>query len=511
MTPSTPSVLVLHPGDSVAVARVALSVGMTVMAEGQPLSVLDPIAEGHKIAIRTLDAGQPVIKYGQPIGLAAGAIQAGQHVHVHNVAMAADTCTQGTAGQLYVPTEPVQAAATFDGYVRPDGRVGTRNFIGVISSVNCSASVCKAIAQHFTADVLNTAFPGVDGVVPITHGSGCGMSNAGEGFELLQRTLLGYARHPNFAAVLLVGLGCEVNQVAALAQALQDEPPGRVRTLSIQDAGGTREAIEQGKAIVQAMAAQAAGAQRTAVPARHLAVGLQCGGSDGYSGISVNPALGAAVDLLVRHGGTAILSETPEIFGAEHLLTARAASAEVAAKLMERLQWWQNYTQAHGASMNNNPSPGNKAGGITTILEKSLGAVAKGGGSGLMDVYGYAQPVASRGLVFMDTPGYDPVSATGQIAGGANLVCFTTGRGSTFGAKPVPSIKLASNTAMYRRMAQDMDFNAGQIVDGTLSVQEAGERIFQLMLDVASGQRTTSEGLNLGDNEFVPWQLGAVM
>ena len=511
MPHSLPPVLVLQPGDSVAVARVALAPGATILAEGRSVTVLDPIAEGHKIAIRALDAGQPVIKYGQPIGLAAGAIQAGQHVHVHNVTMADATSTQDNAGHLYVPTERAEAPATFDGYVRPGGRVGTRNFIGVIASVNCSASVCKAIAQHFTADVLNTAFPGVDGVVAITHGSGCGMSNTGEGFELLRRTLLGYARHPNFAAVLLVGLGCEVNQVAALAEALLDEQPGRVRTLSIQDAGGTREAIEQGKGMVQELAAQAATAQRTAVPAHHLAVGLQCGGSDGYSGISVNPALGAAVDLLVRHGGTAILSETPEIFGAEHLLTARAASAEVAAKLMERLHWWQNYTQAHGASMNNNPSPGNKAGGITTILEKSLGAVAKGGGSGLMDVYGYAEPVRSPGLVFMDTPGYDPVSATGQIAGGANLVCFTTGRGSTFGAKPVPSIKLASNTAMYRRMVQDMDFNAGQVVDGALSIQAAGEQIFRLMLDVASGRRTASELLSLGDNEFVPWQLGAVM
>ena len=511
MPHSLPPVLVLQPGDSVAVARVALAPGATILAEGRSVTVLDPIAEGHKIAIRALDAGQPVIKYGQPIGLAAEAIQAGQHVHVHNVTMADATSMEDNAGHLYVPTERAEAPATFDGYVRPGGRVGTRNFIGVIASVNCSASVCKAIAQHFTADVLNTAFPGVDGVVAITHGSGCGMSNTGEGFELLRRTLLGYARHPNFAAVLLVGLGCEVNQVAALAEALLDEQPGRVRTLSIQDAGGTREAIEQGKGMVQELAAQAAMARRTAVPAHHLAVGLQCGGSDGYSGISVNPALGAAVDLLVRHGGTAILSETPEIFGAEHLLTARAASAEVAAKLMERLHWWQNYTQAHGASMNNNPSPGNKAGGITTILEKSLGAVAKGGGSGLMDVYGYAEPVRSPGLVFMDTPGYDPVSATGQIAGGANLVCFTTGRGSTFGAKPVPSIKLASNTAMYRRMVQDMDFNAGQVVDGTLSIQAAGEQIFRLMLDVASGRRTASELLSLGDNEFVPWQLGAVM
>jgi altronate hydrolase len=403
---------------------------------------------------------------------------------------------------------PAQQAATFEGYVRADGRVGTRNYIGVLSTVNCSATACKAIAQAFSGA---GALPGVDGVVAITHGSGCGMSAEGEGLELLRRTLRGYAAHPNFAAVLLVGLGCEVNQVDPLVEGLDTTTRDRIRTLTIQDAGGTREAIARGQELVRELAVRAAAAKRSTVPVSRLVVGLQCGGSDGYSGISANPALGAAVDLLVRHGGTAILSETPEIHGAEHLLTARAASPQVAERLLARLRWWEAYAARNGAQLNNNPSPGNKAGGITTILEKSLGAVAKGGGSTLVDVVEYAEPVRSRGLVFMDTPGYDPVSATGQVAGGASLICFTTGRGSTYGCKPVPSLKLATNTAMYRRMSLDMDFNAGEIVDGTLSVEQAGERIFRLMLAAASGERTLSEQHGLGDEEFVPWQLGAVM
>ena len=501
--------VVLHPADNVAVARVALAAEAEIALDGgTTLRARQAIEAGHKIALRGIAAGEVVLKYGQPIGVATRAIEAGEHVHVHNVGMgevaAGAAESHGGVDLLLVP-EP----ATFEGYVRADGRVGTRNYIGILSTVNCSATVCKAIVQGFSGPAMD-GFPGVDGVVAITHGSGCGMSE-GEGLELLRRTLQGYAAHPNFAAVLLIGLGCEVNQIQPLVQGLDEATRGRIRTLTIQEAGGTREAIEQGRQMVLELAAQAATAQRSTVPASRLVVGLQCGGSDGYSGISANPALGAAVDLLVAHGGTAILSETPEIHGAEHLLLARAASPEVAQRLRARLHWWEGYAARHGAELNNNPSPGNKAGGITTILEKSLGAVAKGGGSTLMDVVEYAQPVRASGLVFMDTPGYDPVSATGQVAGGANLICFTTGRGSTYGCKPVPSLKLATTTALYRRMSLDMDFNAGEIVDGTLGVAEAGERLFRLMLAAASGQRTLSEEHGLGDNEFVPWQLGAVM
>jgi altronate hydrolase len=509
-TEASPPLIVLHASDNVAVARVALAEGTEIARPGgTTLHVRAAIGAGHKIALRAIAPGEVVLKYGQAIGVASAPIVPGDHVHVHNVEVAQALSPQGATGARAEPPA-VGEAATFQGYVRADGRVGTRNYVGVVSTVNCSATVCKAIAQAFTGPALE-AFPGLDGVVAITHGSGCGMSAEGEGLELLRRTLRGYAANPNFAGVLLVGLGCEVNQVAELAGGLDDTARGAVRTLTIQDAGGTREAIAQGQALVRELAALAAAARRTAVPVSQLVVGLQCGGSDGYSGISANPALGAAVDLLVRHGGTAILSETPEIYGAEHLLTARAVSADVADRLLARLRWWEDYAARNGAELNNNPSPGNKAGGITTILEKSLGAVAKGGGSPLTDVVEYAQPVRSRGLVFMDTPGYDPVSATGQVAGGANLICFTTGRGSTYGCKPTPSLKLATNTPMFERMRLDMDFNAGGIVDGTQSVAEAGEALFRLMLETASGRRTLSEEHDLGDNEFVPWQLGAVM
>ncbi|WP_439891270.1 UxaA family hydrolase [Ralstonia sp. 25C] len=508
---SDASLILLAPDDDVAVARVALEAGAKLDAPSITLPTLTALAAipaGHKIAVRDIASGQPVHKYGQIIGVATAPIRAGEHVHVHNVGMA-DSAAEHTVGHAYRATVPVDAPATFEGYVRADGRVGTRNFIGVIASVNCSATVCRHIVQ--AAQVEAAAFPNVDGVVAITHGSGCGMAGNGEGLALLQRTLRGHADHPNFAGVLIVGLGCEVNQVAPLVQMLGARTPGLFASLTIQEEGGTREAIAAGLAMLRDMLPIANQAQRSTVPASHLTVGLQCGGSDGYSGISANPALGAAVDLLVRHGGTAVLSETPEIYGAEHLLTARAATPAVADALMARLAWWEHYTRTLGADMNNNPSPGNKAGGVTTILEKSLGAVAKGGSSGLMAVYEYAQPVQAHGLVFMDTPGYDPVSATGQVAGGANLICFTTGRGSTYGCKPVPSLKLATNSALFRHMELDMDYDCGGIVDGHLSIAQAGEALFRLMLDTASGTRTKSELNGLGDNEFVPWQLGAVM
>ncbi|ONH51217.1 altronate hydrolase [Pseudomonas cedrina] len=503
------SLLVLTPGDHVAVARGDIAAGQHLSADGIALIARQPIPSGHKIALRAVLAGQQVLKYGQTIGLATHGIEPGDYVHVHNLDMPA-TNAEHSVQNRYVPTVFSHEPATFEGFVRDGGRVGTRNYIGVISSVNCSATVCKHIANAFSAERLKD-FAHVDGVVAITHGSGCGMGAKGEGIDILKRTLRGYANHPNFAGVLLIGLGCEVNQLAPLMNELGDRSPTLKASLIIQEAGGTREAVQRGIAHIEAMLPIINSLRRTTVAASHLSVGLQCGGSDGYSGITANPALGAAVDRLVRHGGSAILSETPEIYGAEHLLTARAVSAEVSAKLMARIHWWEAYVRHNDGDMNNNPSPGNKAGGITTILEKSLGAVAKAGTTGLMGVYHYAQTIDTHGLVFMDTPGYDPVSATGQVAGGANLICFTTGRGSTYGCKPTPSLKIATNTGLFHRMELDMDFNAGGIVDGLESVTQAGERLFQLMLDTASGRPTCSEENGLGDNEFLPWQMGAVM
>jgi altronate hydrolase len=412
------------------------------------------------------------------------------------------------------PTAYVDQPRTFEGIVRADGRVATRNYIGILTSVNCSATAARAMADHFRRDIRPEAladFPNVDGVVALTHGMGCATASDGEELQVLRRTLGGYAKHPNFAAILVVGLGCETNQIQGLVAQEGLEEGVKLATFNIQDTGGTAKTVAKGIALIQAMLPEANRVKRVPVPLSHLTVGLQCGGSDGYSGISANPALGAAVDLLVRHGGAAVLSETPEIYGGEHLLTRRAVSAQVADKLLARIAWWEAYTQRNHMQMDNNPSAGNKAGGLTTILEKSLGAIAKSGTTNLVEVLEFAQPITARGFVYMDTPGYDPVSATGQVAGGANLICFTTGRGSAYGCAPSPSLKLATNTALWVRQEDDMDINCGSVVDGTETVQQAGERIFELMIDTASGRATKSEQHGYGQNEFVPWQLGAVM
>ncbi|HET9669848.1 MAG TPA: altronate dehydratase family protein [Casimicrobiaceae bacterium] len=501
----------LHPADDVVIARQQLVGGTTLIDERVTIAGLVP--PGHKVATRAIAAGAPVRRYNQVIGFASRDIKAGEHVHLHNLAMGAFD-RDYAFGADAKPTRYVNPPATFMGIVRREGpsagKVGTRNYVGILSTVNCSATVARGIADQFTRERL-AAFPNVDGVVALTHGSGCGMDTHGEGMKILRRTLGGYAKHANFAGVLIVGLGCEANQIGALLGSGRLAEGPLLRTFSIQDTGGTAKTIAHGISLIEAMLPQANDVEREPVPVSHLTVGLQCGGSDGYSGITANPALGAAVDLLVRHGGTAILSETPEIYGAEHLLTRRAVSREVGEKLISRIRWWEAYTARERGEMNNNPSPGNKAGGLTTILEKSLGAVAKGGTTNLVDVYEYAQPVTEKGFVYMDTPGYDPVSATGQVAGGANMIVFTTGRGSAYGCAPAPSLKLATNTALWVRQEEDIDLNCGEIVDGTASVAEVGERLFAMMLGTASGTRTKSELHGYGQNEFVPWYVGAVM
>ena len=497
----------LHAADDVVIARQQLVSGTALLDENVTVSGLVP--PGHKVATRAIRAGEPVKRYNQIIGFAKRAIAAGEHVHLHNLAMG-EFARDYAFGIDAKPTRYADSPATFDGIVRADGRVATRNYVGILSTVNCSATVAHGIADAFKGEALGD-FPHVDGVVALTHGSGCGMDVNGESMRVLRRTIGGYARHANFAGVLIVGLGCEANQISALLGAEHLEEGPLLRTFSIQDTGGTAKTIARGVEMVKEMLAHANRVERKPVPASHLVLGLQCGGSDGYSGITANPALGAAVDLLVRHGGTAILSETPEIYGAEHLLTRRAVSREVGEKLVERIKWWEDYTARNKGEMNNNPSPGNKAGGLTTILEKSLGAVAKGGTTNLVAVYEYAEPVTAKGFVYMDTPGYDPVSATGQVAGGANMICFTTGRGSAYGCAPSPSLKLATNTALWNRQEEDIDINCGEIVDGTSTVEAMGERFFRMILDTASGKKTKSEQHGYGQNEFVPWYLGAVM
>jgi altronate hydrolase len=496
----------LHPNDDVVIARVEIPTGTVV--PGEKVRAAARIPAGHKLAVRDIAAGRPVKRYDQIIGFATCAIKAGEHVHVHNLGMA-DFARDYSFCSDRKDTDFVTPQATFEGIVRADGRVATRNYIGILTSVNCSATVARMIADHFRNRL--DAYPNVDGVVALTHKTGCGMASDGEPVELLRRTMAGYARHPNFFAVQVVGLGCEANQINSLLSVHKLQRSDTLAAYTIQEKGGTMKAVREGIARVEALLAEANKARRERVPASHLVLGLQCGGSDGYSGISANPALGAAVDLLVRHGGTAILSETPEIYGAEHLLTRRAISKQVGEKLIARIRWWEEYTRRNGNEMNNNPSPGNKAGGLTTILEKSLGAVAKGGTTNLVDVYEYAEPVTAKGFVYMDTPGYDPVSATGQVAGGANMICFTTGRGSAYGCKPAPSLKLATNTPLYVHQEEDMDFNCGTVVDGTESIQDAGKRFFELILRTASGAKSKSEKWGYGEDEFAPWVLGATM
>src|SRR5512145_1330114 len=484
----------LHPEDDVVIARMEIPTGTLIPRE--KVSAVVTIPAGHKLAVRDIAQGKPVRRYNQIIGFATRAIKAGEHVHVHNLAMG-DFQRDYAFCSLKKPTEYISPAETFLGIRRDDGRIATRNYIGILTSVNCSATVARMIADHFRNRLDD--YPNVDGVVALTHKTGCGMASEGEGMEVLRRTMAGYARHPNFYATQVVGLGCEANQINNLLSTHNLKRHDRMHAYTIQEKGGTMKAVREGIARIAAILPEANKVKRETVPASHLILGLQCGGSDGYSGISANPALGAAVDLLVRHGGTAILSETPEVYGAEHLLTRRAVSKEVGEKLIRRIRWWEEHTARMGNEMNNNPSPGNKAGGLTTILEKSLGAVAKGGTTNLVDVYEYAQPVSAKGFVYMDTPGFDPVSATGQVAGGANMICFTTGRGSTYGCKPTPSLKLATQTALFERMRMDMDFNAGTVVDGTRSIAQAGQELVELILATASGQPSCSESNGLGD------------
>lgn len=498
-------VIRLHALDNVVVASRRLPQG--ARAAGESVQALQGIPAGHKIATAFIPAGAAILKYGQVIGAATQDIPAGAHVHLHNLAVSALRRDADLVAQA-IRIEPPRS---FMGFRRSDGRVGVRNYVGVMTTVNCSATVARLIAQEAERTGLLDEFPYIDGIVPITHTSGCGMAGSGEGFDLLRRTLWGTASNPNFGAVMLVGLGCEVIQTGRFAKDFGLAGRETFQSFTIQDVGGTRRAVEHGLARLREMLPLANSARRVETPASELVLGLQCGGSDGWSGVTSNPALGDAADRVVAMGGSVILSETPEIYGAEHLLYARSVSPEVSAKLRARLDWWEGYTARHGAEMDNNPSPGNKAGGLTTILEKSLGAVAKGGASPLVDVVEYAESITRRGLTFMDSPGFDPCSATGQVASGATLIAFTTGRGSAFGFRPSPSVKLSSNSEVYRRMTEDIDLDCGQIATSEATVAEKGAEILDYLLMVASGQRSKSEALGYGGNEFVPWLIGATM
>lgn len=503
----TVGTLRLAAADNVLVAVRKIAPG-TALSDGG--TALEAIPSGHKVAAVPIARGAPVVKYGQTIGIATADIAVGAHVHSHNLGMGGHGSDPGF-GRDAVALPPPGEARSFHGFRRPSGRVGTRNYIGILTSVNCSGSVARFVAEAAVnqAGFLDK-FPHVDGIVPIVHGMGCGMAGRGEGFETLFRTLAGYGHNPNFGAILMLGLGCEVMQIPDLVDRTDLADSDRFRYLTIQGEGGTAATVEAALSELRALAAAADTARREEVSTRHLVLGMQCGGSDGYSGITANPALGIASDLLVRQGGISILSETPEIYGAEHLLTRRAVDEPTGRRIIDLIGWWEDYTARNGGEMDNNPSPGNKRGGLTTILEKSLGAVAKGGSAPLSGVYRYGEPIDAPGLAFMDSPGFDPCSVTGQIASGANLIAFTTGRGSVSGYQPVPGIKLASNSDLWRRMEPDMDVDCGAIVEG-VPLEEKGREIFDLMLRVASGERSKSEAQGFGAVEFVPWQIGAVM
>ena len=505
---TTPRALRLDPSDNVMVAVDEIPAGATPLGG---VSARERVPKGHKMAVAGIEIGAPVRKFGQIIGFASKPIAPGDWIHVHNCEVKDFARDYHFGEDARVETiAPLAAQPTFAGYRRASGKFGTRNYLGILTSVNCSATVARIMAREVERSGLLDDYPNVDGVIALVHGTGCGLAARGEGFDTLMRTQWGYAANPNMGAVLMVGLGCEVFQIGRMKELYGVVESDTFQSLTIQATGGTRKTVEAGLAHIKAMLPIINRAHRETAPASELTLALQCGGSDGYSGITANPALGAAADILVRNGGAAILSETPEIYGAEHLLTRRAATRAVGEKLVERIRWWEDYTARNDGEMNNNPSPGNKAGGLTTILEKSLGAAAKGGTTILNDVYLYAEPVTAKGFVFMDTPGYDPVSATGQVAGGANVLCFTTGRGSAYGCKPTPSIKLATNTDIYRRMIDDMDINCGDVLDG-VSIADKGKEIFERVLAVASGERTKSESFGYGDAEYAPWQIGATM
>jgi altronate hydrolase len=505
--PST-AMLRLHPTDNVLVSTRIVEKGE---APADGITATARIMRGHKMASQPIAKGQPIRKFGQIIGFAKSDIVPGDWVHEHNVEMGELSHDYAFAQAARVePLLPESERATFQGFRRKNGKVGTRNYIGIMTSVNCSATVAAHIAKEVEKQGILDDYPNIDGVIALTQDNGCVIDYRGVIFDTFKRTAWGYATNPNMGGVMMIGLGCEGFQIPRFKEAYKVEENELFRTMTIQETGGTKKTVDKGVGYVREMLKSVNNVKRETCLASDLILALQCGGSDGYSGITANPALGAAVDILVHHGGTAILSETPEIYGAEHLLTRRAASKEVGEKLVGIINWWEDYTRRNNMEMNNNPSPGNKLGGLTTILEKSLGAAAKGGTTTMQAVYNYAEPVTAKGFVFMDTPGYDPVGATGQVAGGANVMCFTTGRGSAYGNKPCPSIKLATNSVVYKQMIDDMDINCGDVIEG-VPLETKGQEIFDLILKTASGQKTKSEELGYGENEYVPWYIGAVM
>lgn len=508
----------LDRSDNVVVATSELSRDDVIDLGQGNIHPRTSIAPGHKIAISAIATGEMIVKYGQPIGIATMEIEPGDHVHTHN--LADHHLISNDLSGLSPPTAPAALKHSFQGFHRPDGRVGTRNYVAVLSTVNCSASVCHKLVERFDEDRMRR-WPNVDGVFAATHTTGCAMEYNGIKHQMLGRVLSGFSDHPNVGGCLVVGLGCEQTTPGYLAQhhgiVSLYAPDGTRLTrdngipmLTMQTEGGTRATIDKAEALLEEILDRTNQFERAPADAKHLQLAVECGGSDGYSGLTANPAVGVVSDRVVACGGTSVISETTELYGAEHLLVARSRTAEIAKKLLERIEWWKEYVAMYGGQIDNNPSMGNKAGGLSTITEKSLGAVSKSGSTALEAVYEYAERVDKPGLVVMDSPGFDPASVTGKVAGGANLVMFTTGRGSCFGCKPTPVIKIATNTAMFEHLQEDMDLNAGVVLDGE-DLQSVGDHFFEYALRVASGEKTSSEELGIGDHEFVPWTVGPTL
>ncbi len=499
--------ILLHKSDNVAIARVPLQAGQQINVAAALITLRSAIPAGHKLALRAIGRGERIYRYGHPIGVATATIQAGEHVHTHNLGFE-ELGSETSETREKMRSLPSLTPASFLGYRRRDGRVGTRNYIAVVAASNCAAHTAELIARSFADEKLP---PNVDGIVAFPHSEGCGQT-IGPDTEQLQRTLTGVLHHPNVSAALILGLGCEVNQISHYLGDAASSLAGAssLHGLTLQESGGTLGAVEEARKHVRGFIERAADETRAEVPASEIVLGLNCGGSDSFSGITANPALGYCCDLVVKHGGTVVLAETTEIFGAEQILAAKARNNEVARKLLGCVSQYKSYLrQFEGSSFNDNPSPGNKEGGLTNIIEKSLGAIAKAGSTTLEDVIAYAEPITSKGFVFMDTPGYDPVSITGLAAGGVNLIAFTTGRGSAIGFPSVPVLKIASNSNTYRRMTGNMDINAGRIAEGTATLEEVGKEIFEALLRVASGEKTHAE--RLGHHEFAPWRIGPVL
>jgi len=509
------ALLLLNTVDNVAVARSYVPESTSVALNGHSLTTTAEIPAGHKVALSEIPEGTSIVKYGQTIGYAACAIHPGDWVHVHNVVAERPDQDYEFCTQIQHPAPPAEER-TFMGYRRANGKAGTRNYIAVISTVNCSATAARYVAKELAETDLS-AYPNIDGIVPLVHKSGCALQFNGEDHQQLNRTLAGFAEHPNIGAAIVLGLGCETAQATHLERehnlvqlgGIPGAEDNRPMVLNIQDVGGVRKTVQRAAEVLRELLPAANDVQRVPIPVTELKVAMECGGSDGNSGITANPAVGVASDLLVAHGATSILSETTEIYGAEHLLTRRAITREVGDALLERIRWWEQYAARYDASIDNNPSVGNKNGGLTTIFEKSLGAIAKGGTSPLMGVYRYAEPIREKGFVIMDSPGFDPASITGKVASGAQVVVFTTGRGSCFGCKPSPTIKVATNSIMFQRMQDDMDINAGVILEGQ-SVESVGKEIFEKIIATASGTQTLSEAQGIGDEEFCPWFPGPI-